>query len=96
MNPPNQIGNADLVAYVALEDKHIRTGFTEHWVGGKLVKDFYGLAICKYPNSNGYYLFYCDSAWVDITDTYHETIEDAIEHAEFEYTNTENDWVQVK
>jgi hypothetical protein len=53
------------------------------------------LAICSYEGSDGYYLFYCDSSWESVTDTYHDTIADAKDQAEFEYSNTENDWVSV-
>jgi hypothetical protein len=63
-------------------------------VGGELARDFYGLAICKYENGGGYYLFYCNEDWETITDTWHETMEDAMEQAEFEYTNTKTDWTK--
>ena len=93
MHPPRIVDNAKLIAYLVLTDSNIRTGNTRHIVGGSLIKNFYGLAICQYENDKGFYLFYCDSSWKTITDTHHETIEDAKDQAEFEYTNIENNWV---
>ena len=31
-----------------------------------------GLAICQYDDEPGFYLFYCDDAWSEIADTWHE------------------------
>ena len=31
------------------------------------------------------YLFYCDVAWNSVTDTYHDSMESAVEQAEFEF-----------
>jgi hypothetical protein len=96
MIPPNEIDDAQLIAYLVLdENKHQRTGNTQHFVDGSLTANFHGLAICSYEGSDGYYLFYCDSSWESVTDTYHDTIADAKDQAEFEYSNTENDWVSV-
>ena len=92
MTPPDKIDNADLITYVILSDNQTRTGFTRHYTEGELIENFYSLSICKYPDVKGYYLFYCDSSWDAITDTYHDTLEDAIEQAEFEFTNTKNNW----
>ena len=95
MNPPAQIGQADLIAYLVITEDHKRTGNTEHIVDGLPTEDFYGLAICKYKDDPGYYLFYCDASWETITDTYHDTVEDAKDQAAFEYSDTEKDWVHV-
>ena len=51
-----------------------------------------GVAICRYPGEDSYYLFYCDSQWNVITDTWHETIEDALQQAEFEYASVSATW----
>uniref|UniRef100_UPI00404B2838 hypothetical protein n=2 Tax=Flavobacteriaceae TaxID=49546 RepID=UPI00404B2838 len=49
---PLKVGGANLIEYLKLNEDHKWTGKTEHFVLGKLVKDFYGLAICKYDSSN--------------------------------------------
>jgi len=96
MRPPNLVGNAELIAYLVLNENNIRTGNTEHFAGGKLMETSYGLAICRYENEKGFYLFYCDSSWETIADTCHDSVEDAKDQATFEYTNTENSWVYIK
>jgi hypothetical protein len=47
--------------------------------------DFAALAIARYDDEEGIYLFYCDEGWNAVTDTYHDTIEHAIAQAEFEF-----------
>ena len=34
----------------------------------------------------------CDPAWNTVTDTWHETLEDALEQAEFEYEGVAETW----
>lgn len=53
------------------------------------------LAICKFENDNGFYLFYCLENWEVITDTYHDSIEDAMKQAEFEYAGSITSWNHV-
>lgn len=89
---PLIVGGAKLFEYLLLEKKHSYTGNTEHWVGGKLVNEFYALSICQYDNAPGFYLFYCDADWNAVTDTWHATVEDAKEQADFEYADTLSDW----
>jgi len=84
----SQIGQAKVLAYVTLTERHEATGNTRHHVDGQLLEGFHGLAICKYSEDPGYYLFYCDENWIERTDTYHNTIEDAKEQAEFEFKGT--------
>jgi len=84
MNVPNIIGEAKVICY-ALVVNLLATGNTTHVVGNRLKEDFYGLAICKYQNEAGYYLFYCNEQWEAVTDTIHESIEDAKDQGEFEY-----------
>ena len=90
---PTKIGGANLICYVILDSRHIKTGNTEHWVGGQILEEVYGLAICKYDNDTGYYLFYCNRNWETITDTFHDTVEDAKDQAEFEFSNTVSTWI---
>ena len=68
----------------------MRTGLTTHYAEG--FERLYQLAICKYEEEPGYYLFYCDANWNVLNDTYHETKELAIEQAELEFTGTAKTW----
>jgi hypothetical protein len=61
------------------------THATRHVVKGQEVGDFAGLALARYDEQSGVYLFYCDRNWKTVTDTYHETLELAIAQAEFEF-----------
>ena len=87
---PDVIGNSRVICY-AVVNLCLPTGNTKHYANGKLLRNAYGLAICEYkPNS--YYLFYCDDQWTAFSDTWHETIDDAKEQAEFEYTGIIDNW----
>lgn len=52
-----------------------------------------GIAICQYEGETGYYLFYCDGEWETITDTWHETLEDAKLQADLEYEGVAETWI---
>ncbi len=49
----------------------------------------------KYKNDVGYYLFYCDPLWQVQNDTYHDSIDDAIKQAEFEFAGTAKTWNKI-
>ena len=53
-----------------------------------------GLAICQYEDEVGYYLFGCDENWKCITDTFHDTIEDAMDQGQREYEGTKEKWIK--
>jgi hypothetical protein len=89
---PDIIGNAAVVCS-AIVDKSLPTGNTQHYGYGGLLGPAYGLAICRSKQAAGYYLFSCDSNWKEFADTWHETVEDAMEQAEFEYDGISDSWV---
>lgn len=92
MTIPKIIGEAKVIFYLQLNDANIQTGNTKHYISGNEQNNFSNLAICQYTNDQGFYLFYCDENWNNITDTWHESIEDAIEQAEFEFSGTTHQW----
>jgi hypothetical protein len=53
------------------------------------------LAICQYDGESAYYLFGCDTEWNAVTDTWHETLGDALHQAELEYEGVSGTWVAV-
>ena len=93
LKPPIKIDGADVIAYIILNQKHQKSGKTSHYINDALVTEFSGLAICKYADSEEFYLFYCNESWECITDTYHETVESAIDQAEFEFITSKSDWI---
>jgi hypothetical protein len=83
-NPPLEIDGASVLSVASLGDG-ITQGRTRHIVGGREVERFGGLIIAKYSSDPGFYLFHCDSDWNVITDTYHDSMANAIAQAEFEF-----------
>ena len=79
---------------VSLE-RFFATGKTRHFSGNiELPKpDF--LQIVKYEDDTGYYLFYLNGSKECMTDTYHETIKNAIDQAQWEFGVDANDWEEV-
>ena len=81
MQPPATIGGLPVVCYTPIDRRHRPTGACRHWIEGGLAPPADGLAVCGNA-SGGYYLFGCDAAWEPVTDTLHDTVEDALDQAE--------------
>lgn len=90
---PSRIGEATVVCYTPIDDRHRHTGNCRHIVAGALQGPAAGLAICQSDETGGFFLFYCDEDWNVVTDTWHETIEMAKHQAEFEYEGVSNAWI---
>lgn len=90
--PPRQIGGATVICYSAIDHRHRHTGNCRQIVAGVLQGPMAGLAICQFPGESGYYLFGCDDDWREVTDTWHATLEQAKEQAEFEYEGITSTW----
>ena len=54
----------------------------------------YALSIVKYLNDDGFYLFYLDELGNEQADTYHSSLKEAFEQAEFEFGVKEKDWIK--
>jgi len=93
---PASIGNAKVIAFTAIDQRHHPTGACRHIVAGKLQGPVAGLAICKYEADPGYRLLYCDREWNTITDTRHDSVEDAKHQAETEYTGVSSTWQHLE
>lgn len=92
---PNKIGGARVVLYTPIDERHTYTGNCHQIVAGELMGPAAGIAICQYEGENSYYLFGCDKDWNTVTDTWHETLEDAQAQAEFEYKGVNATWQAV-
>ena len=95
MKPPEAIGGAAIVCYSPVDERHHFTGICKHTVAGQLMGAMAGLAVCQYAQDGGFYLFGCDADWQVVTDTWHETLADAQEQAEHEYTGITCTWTQI-
>lgn len=56
--------------------------------------DFVSLKIAKYQNDPGYYLFHITSDGQN-SDTYHSSMQEALEQAEFEFGVKPEEWIDV-
>jgi hypothetical protein len=90
--PPNLINGAPLVRWSAIDERHRPTGNCRQIVAGEPQGPAAGLAICRYEGEKAYYLFGCDAEWNTVTDTWHESLEAAVEQAEFEYEGVTGTW----
>lgn len=54
-----------------------------------------GLAICRDSKGGGFYLFGCDADWNAVTDSWHQTLEDALDQAEYEHPDIGERWIRV-
>jgi hypothetical protein len=84
VNPPDTLDSAKTLQVADLRDT-APTGATRHYVGGQQALGFRYLALAQYDGDSGVYLFYCDSGWNVVTDTYHADVAAATRQAEFEF-----------
>ena len=75
-------------------DDIAHTGTGQQFVAGALQGPAAGLAICQYDDDSGFYLFGCDEQWKCITDTWHQTLDEAMQQAEFEYEGVTETWIK--
>jgi hypothetical protein len=89
--PPAVLGGSPLVRWSVIDGRHRPTGNCRQIVAGRLQGPAAGLAICG-AGHEAFYLFGCDGDWNTVTDTWHETLEGALEQAEFEYEGVTATW----
>jgi len=92
---PPKIGGATVICYTPIDGRHRRTGNCRQIVAGVLQGAAAGLAICQYEGDDSFYLFGCDEDWQSVTDTWHQTLEDAKDQAEFEYEGVSSTWISA-
>ena len=89
---PRDVGGARVVMYTPIDERHRHTGNCRQIVADVLMGAAAGLAICKSEEEGAYYLFGCDENWQTLTDTWHQSIDDAKKQAEFEYEGVTATW----
>jgi hypothetical protein len=89
---PREIDGAKVLWVTPIDQRHHFTGNCRHIVAGIIQGPAAALAICRYPDADGYYLFRCNAAWGGAAITWHETIEKARAQAEFEYAGVSATW----
>jgi hypothetical protein len=81
-----------VICFARLDAGVQRTGKTVHRRAGAEMPPFRGLVIVEESVGGPYYLLYCDDEWQSLTDTWHETLEDAKAQAAFEYEGISQAW----
>ena len=92
-NIPTILGAMQVVLYSRIDERHRPTDACRHIIhGGGVLGPAWGVAICSCSDKSGYYLFSCEDDWYPVSDTWHQTIEDAKRQAEFEYEGISSTW----
>jgi len=82
-----------ILRQVKLSSSHNQpTGKTHHYHGKKELPAPAMLQIAKYSEDPGYYLLYLDANGNELTDTYHDSMEEAIAQAEWEFQVKPSEW----
>jgi hypothetical protein len=81
------------MCYTPIDERHRFTGGCKQIVAGQLMGSMAGLAICRCASEEAFYLFGCDADWQCVTDSWHQTLDDAKHQAEFEYEGVTDTWV---
>ena len=84
-----------MICYSPVDERHRFTGSCKQIVAGQLMGAMAGLAICQYDDEDAFFLFGCDSDWQTITDSWHQTLDDAKNQAEFEYEGIGKTWIDA-
>jgi len=81
-----------VIRWSVIDERHRPTSSCQQVVDGELQGPAAGLAICRHDDEEACYLFGCDEEWNAVTDTWHETLEKALQQAEFEYEGVSETW----
>ena len=86
------MSDREVLQRVVLTTSHRPTGKTRHRRGEELIPPPAQLAIVRYRTDPGYYLLYLDERGEELTDTYHETVEKAMDQADWEFGVKPDEW----
>jgi hypothetical protein len=74
---------------------HANTGKVIHRRHGAIVPEPAVLEIIQYSGDAGFYLIHFSADGVELTDTYHDTVAEALEQANYEFGCTREQWMEV-
>jgi hypothetical protein len=89
---PERVDGAKVICFTLIDSRHRPTGNCKQIVNGLMLDSADGLAICQYEGETSFYLFGCDCDWNILSDTWHQTLEEAKAQAEFEYEGASTTW----
>ena len=90
--PPEKIDNAE-VLFWAWSDT-FPFGLVKY-TDGQIAAEIYGLAICKYANSDTVYRFSCDKHWETIQDQDYDSVDEAKSELPEQYKNVAAEWIKI-
>lgn len=94
MNAPQELDGAKVIKQTKNDTaERIGVMFFEEKDGSTIEISITGLAIVKYEDENGFYLFMCDQNWEVQDDFLVNTLEEAMEWAEKSFDVSEKDWI---
>jgi len=73
------------IAHIVLTNEHEATGNCRHYKVGEVLPDPHQLRIVQYDAGGGFYLLYLDYNGEELTDTFHDTLDAALQQAEWEF-----------
>jgi hypothetical protein len=79
-----------------LSNQQKTAGRTRHIVMGTELPAPAALEVAKYPDDPGYYLFYLDDLGCQMSDTYHSSLEEALDQAKWEFGVDLQDWITTE
>ena len=91
-NIPSELDGASVLLIARLNENIVSSGTVRHRAEGISTPGPVTLAITRYKNGPGYYLFCCDEDWAVLNDTLHDTVSAAKAHAESEFCGIQRQW----
>jgi hypothetical protein len=82
----------EILFSVRLGPQHHLESKTRHLLGATLLPRATTLAIVKYPDDEGVYLFHLDEQGNEFSDTYHDSTGAAMDQAAWEYGVKVDEW----
>jgi glycosyltransferase involved in cell wall biosynthesis len=93
MQCPVQIAEAPVLCFANVDSRCRWTQNCRHHRNEEVLGRSPNLAICGWEGI--FYLFGCDAMWAPLTETLHESIEEAKQQAEFEYAGVGSCWREL-
>jgi hypothetical protein len=90
------MSDTTIIRQVRLGPKHQATGKTRHLHGEKTLPAPAFLQVVQYSEDPGFYLLYLDENRQELTDTYHESLDGALEQARWEFSVKPAEWEVVQ
>lgn len=93
--PQPKIDGAEVILWTPIDSRHRATGACQHFHEGQLAGAVSWVAICRYDKAQECYLFRYHPNIDRYSDTFHNSIEDAKQQAEFEYEGVSKTWISA-